>query len=132
MKPKSLFGLVAMIGFGAVLLLNFGSQVGGYMDFESAEASGSQAHVVGMWVDDQAMAYDRDRNVFSFTMKDEQGNVRRVEYRNPKPANFEDAERLVIEGRARGDVFEATHILVKCPSKYNDERALQQMQQTAH
>jgi cytochrome c-type biogenesis protein CcmE len=132
MKPKSLFGLVAMIGFAALLLLNFGSQVGGYMDFESAEASGSQAHVVGMWIAEEAMSYDRDRNVFSFTMEDEQGNVRRVEYRNPKPANFEDAERLVIEGRSRGDVFEATHILVKCPSKYNDERALQQMQQTAH
>lgn len=132
MKPKSLFGLVAMVGFASLLLLNFGSAVGGYMDFESAEATDSQAHVVGMWVADQPQSYDRERNVFSFTMQDEAGNVRRVEYRNPKPANFEDAERLVIEGRPRGDVFEATHILVKCPSKYNDERALQQMQQTAH
>jgi cytochrome c-type biogenesis protein CcmE len=132
MKPKSLFGMVAMIGFAALLLLNFGSAVGGYMDFETAEATGSQAHVIGMWVAGEPMHYDRHRNVFSFTMADEAGNIRRVEYNNPKPANFEDAERLVIEGRPRGDVFEATHILVKCPSKYNDERALQQMQQTAH
>ena len=52
-------------------------------------------------------------------MQDEVGNVRQVQYANPKPANFEDAEKLVIEGVASGDIFEAEHILVKCPSKYN-------------
>lgn len=131
MKPKTLIGVVAMIAFASLLLLNFGSQVGGYMSFLDAEASGRSAHVVGMWMADRPVTYDRDRNVFSFWMEDEGGNVMRVEYPNPKPANFEDAERLVIEGKAHGDVFHASHILVKCPSKYNDERALQQMQQTS-
>ena len=34
----------------------------------------------------------------------------------------EDAEQVVVEGQMAGDVFEAKHILVKCPSKYNDGR----------
>ncbi|RMF53085.1 MAG: cytochrome c maturation protein CcmE, partial [Bacteroidetes bacterium] len=69
--------------------------------------------------------YDPATNVFTFYMQDEHGNVRQVRYANPKPANFEDAERLVIDGYAQGDVFVAENILVKCPSKYNDARGLQ-------
>lgn len=132
MKPKTLIGIVAMIAFASVLLLNFGSQVGGYMSFADAKAAGTSAHVIGMWMPDQHIGYDRDRNVFSFWMEDEAGNQMQVEYPNPKPANFDDAERLVIEGTMQGDVFHASHILVKCPSKYNDERALQQMETTSY
>jgi cytochrome c-type biogenesis protein CcmE len=58
-------------------------------------------------------------------MKDENGLIRQVHYPNPKPANFEDAEQVVVEGQMEGDVFVAEHILIKCPSKYNDEREFQ-------
>lgn len=120
MKPKTIIGLVLMLGFGGLLFVNFGKQVGGYMDFAEAAETGASAHVVGEWVQDRQFRYDRDRNVFSFYMMDEAGSIRLVNYPNPKPANFEDAERLVVEGRTDGDVFLARHILVKCPSKYND------------
>ena len=120
MKLKTVLGLGLMLGFTLLMFLNFGQQVGGYMDFEEAERTGSQAHVVGTWVESERFAYDRSRNIFSFHMADEQGQVRKVHYSNPKPANFEDAEQLVIEGRVEGNVFVAEHILVKCPSKYNE------------
>lgn len=127
-KPKTIVGIVLMLGFGALLFVNFGQQVGGYMDFHQAEATGASAHVVGLWLKERSFDYDRERNVFSFYMQDEAGNVRLVHYSNPKPANFEDAERLVVEGKPEGDVFVAKHILVKCPSKYNDERSLEGIQ----
>lgn len=126
MKAKSIVGFVLILGFSSVLLLNFGSQVGGYMDFEQAEATGSTAHVVGMWVEADAFRYDAQNNIFSFRMQDEEGNIRLVHYANPKPANFEDAEQVVIEGRpGQNGVFEAENIIVKCPSKYNDQRGLE-------
>lgn len=109
-----------------MLFLNFGQQVGGYMNFAEAEASGSKAHVVGMWVDAEQFRYDASSNVFSFQMEDEVGNVRMVRYNNPKPANFEDAEKVVIDGYAEGSHFVAENILVKCPSKYNDASGLQE------
>ncbi|MFT5516231.1 MAG: cytochrome c-type biogenesis protein CcmE [Rhodothermales bacterium] len=118
MKTKTIFGVVFLVAFTGLLLTSFGQQVGGYMDFEQAAASGKSAHVVGMWVDDQPFAYNPSSNIFSFSMSDESGNVRRVSYANPKPANFEDAEKLVIEGYADGPDFVAENILVKCPSKY--------------
>jgi cytochrome c-type biogenesis protein CcmE len=128
MKLKTIVGLVAMAGFAGLLLMNFGNQVGGYMNFQEATASGTKAHVVGTWAEDQPMHYDRAQNVFIFHMRDENGNVRRVRYNNPKPSNFEQADQLVVEGYAQNNTFVADHILVKCPSKYNDTKGLQNAQ----
>lgn len=126
MKAKNIIGFILILGFSSVLLLNFGSQVGGYMDFEQAESTGATAHVVGMWVEADAFRYDAQSNIFSFRMEDEVGNIRTVHYANPKPANFEDAEQVVIEGHPGSDgVFMAENIIVKCPSKYNDQRGLE-------
>jgi cytochrome c-type biogenesis protein CcmE len=124
MKLKSIIGLIAMAGFAGLLLFNFGSQVGGYMNFEQAAQTGSQAHVVGTWVEDRPTRYDRSANVFTFYMRDKAGTVRRVRYPNPKPANFEQAEEVVVEGRMEEGAFAAHHILVKCPSKYNEAKGL--------
>ena len=122
MKPKTILGIVLLVGFTSLLLMNFGSQVGGYMTFEEAEASDSRAHVVGKWVEDREMSYNAESNLLTFYMADESGAVRQIQYANPKPANFEDAEKLVIEGHSlENEIFVAEHILVKCPSKYNAE-----------
>ncbi|MFQ5568072.1 MAG: cytochrome c maturation protein CcmE [Rhodothermales bacterium] len=129
MKPKTIIGLVLMVGFASILFLNFGKQVGGYMNFEEAAQTGAKAHVSGHWVKEQATNYDPAQNLFSFYMRDNQGVVRQVQYSNPRPASFEDAEKLVVEGYVKGDIFIADNILMKCPSKYNDERGLQQANQ---
>lgn len=131
MKLKTIIGLAAMALFGGLLLSNFGEQVGGYMHFAQAEASGAKAHVVGSWAKGKPTSYDQAQNVFTFHMKDEAGQVRKVRYNDPKPANFEEAEELVVEGYAQDDVFVAEHILVKCPSKYNDAKGLEQAQAAA-
>ena len=128
---RSIFGLVLIVAFTSLLFLNFGQQVGGYMNFEEAERSGKKAHVVGMWVDADKFRYDASSNIFSFQMEDEVGNVRMVRYNNPKPANFEDAEKVVIDGYAEGNFFVAENILVKCPSKYNDASGLQEVEGAA-
>ena len=122
MKPKTIIGLALIAVFTVFMMRSFGEQVGGYMDFDEASATQSRAHVVGQWVKTQPTTYDREANTFSFWMADENGTVREVKYANPKPANFEDAEQVVVEGQMAGDAFEAEHILIKCPSKYNDER----------
>jgi len=131
MKWKSILGLAAMAGFAGLLFFNFGSQVSGYMNFEQAAQTESRAHVVGTWVEARPTRYDRGDNVFSFYMKDESGTVQRVRYTNPKPANFEQAEQVVVEGQMQGDAFVADDILVKCPSKYNEQKGLKQKASTS-
>lgn len=125
MKPKALAALAVLVVFSFLLLRSFGGQVGGYMSFDEAERTQAEAHVVGTWVKDGAFAYDRAANVFTFEMLDEKGQRRLVRYHNPKPANFEEAQQVVVQGRTEGSAFVASHILVKCPSKYNDGRGLE-------
>jgi len=45
MKAKSILGIVLILLFTSVLFMNFGQQVGGYMNFMEAEESGAKAHV---------------------------------------------------------------------------------------
>jgi cytochrome c-type biogenesis protein CcmE len=75
---------------------------------------------VGTWDDTREWGFSRESMRFSFYMKDEDGNVRRVIYPKPKPNNFEQATQLVVIGEMRNDVFFANDMLMKCPSKYND------------
>jgi cytochrome c-type biogenesis protein CcmE len=130
MRTKTIIGIVLIVGFTSILLMNFGQQVGGYMNFAEAENTGSKAHVVGDWVQEDAFTYDANANIFSFHMKDDNGIVREVHYNHPKPPNFEDAEKLVVEGYAKGNVFVAENILVKCPSKYNSADGLNEVPET--
>jgi cytochrome c-type biogenesis protein CcmE len=45
----------------------------------------------------------------------------KVVYRNPKPADFERSEQIVIIGNVQKDIFVADKILMKCPSKYTEK-----------
>jgi hypothetical protein len=45
-------------------------------------------------------------------------------YYYEKPYDMEKAERIVLKGKMKGDVFEIKSkdgILIKCPSKYKDD-----------
>jgi cytochrome c-type biogenesis protein CcmE len=125
MKPKTIVGITLLAVFGFLVMRSFGAQVGGYMSFAEAAATEGRAHVVGSWENIRPTTYDPSTNVFSFWMRDGEGDVRQVLYARPKPANFEEAEQVVIEGRMQGEAFVAENILIKCPSKYNDGREFQ-------
>ena len=56
---------------------------------------------------------------YTFKVNDEQGNTVTVRYANAVPDTFKEKSEVVVEGRlVRPDLFEATHLGAKCPSKY--------------
>jgi cytochrome c-type biogenesis protein CcmE len=57
---------------------------------------------------------------FEFYLIDESNNERKVISNESKPQDFERAEQVVVTGKAQGDEFIASQILLKCPSKYNN------------
>lgn len=118
MKPKVIIGLVLIVGFTSLLMYNFGNSINTYVSFEKAGAMNS-AHVVGTWEENRDYGFSMEEKQFSFYMKDEAGNVRRVVYPKPKPNNFEQADRIVVIGSMQNGVFYANDMLMKCPSKYN-------------
>lgn len=119
MKPKLIIGVCAIVLFTSLLMVNFGNSISTYVNFEQAQDR-SSAHVVGVWDDSKEYGFSRESMQFSFHMKDQDGNIRRVVYPRPKPNNFEQATQLVVIGEMRNNVFYANDMLMKCPSKYNE------------
>lgn len=124
MKPKVIIGVLAIAGFTSLLMYNFGNSISTYVDFEQAEGM-EGAHVVGTWDNSKSYGFSMESKQFSFYMKDQSGNVRRVIYPKPKPNNFEQADQLVVIGEMENGIFYASDMLMKCPSKYNNVDASQ-------
>jgi len=118
MKPKVIIGVVAIIGFTSLLMMNFSESISSYANFEEA-AGRKSSHVVGSWVSSKDYGFSHEKKQFTFYMEDEDGNVRKVVYPKPKPNNFEQAVKIVVIGKMKNNVFYANDMLLKCPSKYN-------------
>lgn len=72
----------------------------------------------------QPIEYDaiKDPNYLTFFATDSLGGSTKVIYRNTKPAELEQSERVVLKGKMQGNIFECDNILLKCPSKYKDDK----------
>jgi cytochrome c-type biogenesis protein CcmE len=66
--------------------------------------------------------YDTNGN-FTFNLQDGTGKLVKVIYPKPRPANFEQAVSVVAIGHydAGQQAFMAEDMLVKCPSKYQEQ-----------
>lgn len=64
-----------------------------------------------------------DPNRFEFVMIDSLNNESRVVYSQPKPQDLDKSEKVVVVGKMdlNQNMFKAEQILLKCPSKYNNE-----------
>ena len=78
--------------------------------------------MVGKLNKDKEMVYEPkvDANIFKFYMVDNKGTECKVVLHKNKPQDFERSEQIVIIGKMQGQDFQASDILMKCPSKYND------------
>jgi cytochrome c-type biogenesis protein CcmE len=123
MKPKVIILLV-------LLAVAIGYIMSTYMDasktstFSEAQENPEEIfHITGFLVKDKPFEYDpiKDPNYFAFYVKDKNGKVCKVVSSEPKQQDFERAETVNMYGRADGDIFRATKVMPKCPSKYKDE-----------
>lgn len=115
-----------MISAAIALLTTAADDMGTYGSFEDARVTGSVVKVVGQLSKDKEMYYKptEDPNFFSFFIKDENGEERKVILRDGKPQDFELSEQIVVTGRMENEDFLAQDMLLKCPSKYKNEEIL--------
>ncbi len=121
MRKSAIIGLITIaicIGF----LVSLNADTDTYSNFTEAASSDKEEHVMGYWEKSKGMHYDavKDPNHFAFFMKDEKGKVKQVVLNGTKPQDFERSEKIVLIGKMENDTFYASKILMKCPSKYND------------
>lgn len=121
MKPGKIILLIGIAIFLVVLGVNFSQNASIYADFATAKEQNRIVHVVGEWVQRETATYDAERDLFTFHLKDSMSVVQQVKYFDPKPINFETAEKVVvIGGYNEQNEFIADQIIMKCPSKYEE------------
>jgi len=113
--------LVIALAIGAILSTVSDSST--YASFsEAKEHPGKEFHVVGKLNKEAEMVYDptANANLFSFRMIDNNGEEQLVHFAGSKPQDFERSEQIVLIGKYEDGNFQASKILMKCPSKYNE------------
>ncbi len=133
MKKIHLFGLIVIAIAIGIIVSTYGN-ASTYSNFTEAtemakEGETSDIHVVGKLKKDPngqivGMKYDpvMDANHFEFVLVDTNKVEKRVVYLSPKPQDFDKSEQVVVIGKMQGDYFACNKILMKCPSKYTNEK----------
>jgi cytochrome c-type biogenesis protein CcmE len=125
MKKTNLIALVLLAVSMGIIIVALGDS-SQYVSFDkAADYPNEQYHVVGKLVEDKPMIYEprKNPNKFTFHLKDEEGHVKKVIYNDAKPRDITKTDRIVLVGEMKNqETFHADRILMKCPSKYKQDR----------
>ncbi len=124
MKRTHIIILVAIaIAIGSLIF--YSVDLSTYDTIDSAkQKQGKFVHLIAKLDKSTPLDYDpaKNPNFLSFYATDSLGGRTKVVYHNTKPTDLERSERIVLKGKMQGDVFECSDILLKCPSKYKDDK----------
>ncbi len=133
MKPTHIIGIIVIAVAIGMIITTMGD-ASQYVSFKQAEEMAkngrtTKIHVVGaLRKNPQGKVLELEYkpeinpNFFAFTLIDQEKRAERVIYRNPKPADFERSEQVVVIGKYQNNEFVADKILMKCPSKYQENK----------
>lgn len=112
-----------LLGFLGYAGWTFSSAVTPYVGIAEARQSKSNVQVKGL-LDKEAPAPHMEGEEFVFVLQDEDtGETMPVRYHGGKPDQFDQAHHIVAIGKYREEAFRADKLLIKCPSKYEQEKA---------
>lgn len=130
MKKSHLFGILIIAACITIIMTTAGD-ASTYVSFGEARqmSAGGQAkkvHVVGQLkktAEGEIIGIEPspDKLSFSFIMVDHNNQEQKVFYKEPMPADFTRSEQVVVIGSYKNNIFMADQILMKCPSKYQEQ-----------
>ncbi len=123
MKKSHLIGIVVIaLAIGAIISTFADSS--SYASFSESKDTDKEIHIVGKLQKTKEMVYNPvvDANYFSFYVVDQEGEECKVVFSGTKPQDFERSEQIVLTGKMEGKEFHASKILMKCPSKYTNDK----------
>jgi cytochrome c-type biogenesis protein CcmE len=129
---KSHILIIIVIAAAVGILITTADDASSYVSFTEAYQLASAGnkkdiHVVGELKKNSegkvtGIEEGADKVSFSFVMVDDNGKEQKVIYKEPMPADFTKSEKVVVIGSYSDDLFVASKILLKCPSKYQEEK----------
>ena len=125
--------IILLVGIAALIvgLISYSADFSTYDTVQSAkQKQGKFVHLIAKLDKRMPLEYDpiNNPNYLTFYAIDSLGGQTKVVYHNSKPADLEKSERIVMKGKMEADHFECKDILLKCPSKYKDDK--KQMEKT--
>lgn len=117
MNTKVLLAVGLLAAAVVIGVTSFKQTMTPYIGFAEARAASGQVQVNGTLAS-KDYVLKKEEQYLRFSLKDPKGDVMPVEYRGVIPGNFDQAVSIVAIGQYQGDHFEASQLLVKCPSKY--------------
>jgi cytochrome c-type biogenesis protein CcmE len=126
---KSHIVLICLVAVVSAILVSTYTASVDSSTFAQAKAEPNKSFkITGTFDKTRAVEYDalRDANLTIFHVVDATGKSHEVHLHDDqgKPMGLEQSESVTIEGKfdaATGE-FHAHHLLMKCPSKYNDQK----------
>ena len=125
MKRTHIIILVAIAAMIVALIIFSAGDFSTYDTIDSANRKqGKYVHLIAKIDKSVPIEYDpvKNPNYLSFFAVDSLGGRTKVIFHNSKPTDLERSERVVMKGKMQGDHFECSEILLKCPSKYKDDK----------
>ena len=125
MKRTHIIFLVAIAALIVALIVFSAGDFSTYESIESAKNKpGTFVHLIAKLDKTEPIEYDaiNNPNYLSFYAIDSLGGKTKVIFHNSKPTDLEKSERIVMKGKMQADHFECKDILLKCPSKYKDDK----------
>lgn len=130
MKKSHIFGIL-IIAMAIIVIMSTAGDASAYVTFEDAQEMASNGndnkiHVVGKLPKDGSgnvigIEPSPDMMSFKFHMVDDNNETQVVYHPNPMPTDFLRSEQVVVVGGYQNGKFVADKILLKCPSKYQEE-----------
>jgi len=126
--------IIASIVIAAAIgiIISTAGDASSYVSFDQAfqlasNGNKTQIHVVGGLKKDVngnivGLEKSADKLSFSFILVDESQKEQTVYYNEPMPPDFTRSEKVVLIGAYQNNTFVANKILLKCPSKYQEEK----------
>ncbi|MBK8608591.1 MAG: cytochrome c maturation protein CcmE [Chitinophagaceae bacterium] len=125
MKKTHIFLLVGIAALIVTLIVFSAGDFSTYESIASAKnKQGTFVHLIAKLDKSEPIEYDaiNNPNYLSFYAVDSLGGKTKVVFHNSKPTDLEKSERIVMKGTMKADHFECKDILLKCPSKYKDDK----------
>jgi len=126
MKHKRIIigGLVVCLALGYLIYVLLGSTMTYYSTVSELKGKGDSVYDQGVRVYGEVVPgtvmFD-DKNLLTFDITDGQESLH-VVYEETPPDNFDNQTQVVLEGKLdSADIFHASSIKTKCPSKYEAE-----------
>jgi cytochrome c-type biogenesis protein CcmE len=130
MKKSSLIAILG-IAIAIAIIISTAGDASSYVSFEEAfemsqKGNTTKIHVVGQLKKDAmgnvvGVRTHADKLSFTFVLVDDKNREETVFYNEPVPPDFYRSEQVVVVGAFRDNLFVADRILMKCPSKYQEE-----------